>query len=152
MERWVQRTAGCASPWDLSNHVVNFAWTIINVKVCWGTEYVNLNTIRRSASARATMTFPGCGWSTCRSRSWAGRSSRQVKHSNLKKPSKYSQNFLQNVTGCLPPCEYDSFDMLHRNIENPLLLAGVGDDASGIGMTLRSSNSWEVWRENDYRD
>ncbi len=47
----------------------------------------------------------------------------------------------QNKSGCLPPCRRDEFDMLVRRADNPILMSGVGQNGSALGLTLRSTNT-----------
>ncbi len=48
----------------------------------------------------------------------------------------------QKLTRCLPPCQYDRYDMIKRNMDNAVLLASIGMNKSGVAITLRSTNSW----------
>ncbi len=46
--------------------------------------------------------------------------------------------------GCLPPCQYDEYDVKERIFENKMLMSGMGQDKTGLGIGLRSEEGWAV--------
>ncbi len=47
----------------------------------------------------------------------------------------------QNLTGCLPPCQYAEFDLAQRSFENPHITAVFGNrTVSALAISLRSTN------------
>lgn len=46
----------------------------------------------------------------------------------------------ERLTGCLPPCEHDVYEVQPRVLENALMMRGIGENATGVGVSLPSTS------------
>ena len=50
----------------------------------------------------------------------------------------------QSLSGCLPPCEYDGYEVVLRTIKNPVVMAGYGANVSSMAISLKTTTKRTV--------